>query len=58
MVDFAIETYNFFAVPFLLLFVSGYFWAGLSTLAAEWQGRLRWHRERRLALQKSAAGGA
>ena len=27
-VAFAIDTYNFFAIPFLLLFVSGYSWAG------------------------------
>lgn len=51
MVDFAIGTYNFFAVPFLLLFVSGYYWAGFATLWRELQGRLRWHRQRRLELQ-------
>jgi cellulose synthase/poly-beta-1,6-N-acetylglucosamine synthase-like glycosyltransferase len=56
MINFAIESYNFIAIPFLLLFVGGYFWAGLSTLWTEYQGRLRWHRQRRLELEKAAAG--
>jgi cellulose synthase/poly-beta-1,6-N-acetylglucosamine synthase-like glycosyltransferase len=55
MVAFAIQTWNFAAVPFLLLFVAGYYWAGFSTLYQEWQGRLRWQRERALALEKTAA---
>ncbi|MCZ2078062.1 MAG: glycosyltransferase family 2 protein [Bryobacterales bacterium] len=42
MVLFAIDTYNFFAIPFLLLFVSGYYWAGFSTLYQEWRARMRW----------------
>jgi cellulose synthase/poly-beta-1,6-N-acetylglucosamine synthase-like glycosyltransferase len=49
MVEFAIETLNFFAIPFLLLFVCGYYWAGFSTLIEEYRGRLRWQRERKLA---------
>jgi cellulose synthase/poly-beta-1,6-N-acetylglucosamine synthase-like glycosyltransferase len=48
-VAFAIETYNFFAIPFLLLFVAGYYWAGMSTLYEEWQGRLAFERARKLA---------
>ena len=28
MVVFAIESFNFLAIPFLLLFVGGYYWAG------------------------------
>lgn len=55
MVAFAIESANYLAIPFLLLFVSGYYWAGLSTLYKEYQGRLQWQRERRLALGKTAA---
>ena len=55
MVAFAIETWNFPAVPFLLLFVAGYWWAGFSTLWQEYQGRLRWQRERALALEKNTA---
>jgi len=55
MVAFAIQTWNFAAVPFLLLFVAGYYWAGFSTLYQEWQGRLRWQREQALALEKNVA---
>ncbi len=53
MVAFAIESYNFLAVPFLLLFVGGYYWAGFTTLYAEYQGRMRWQRERKLAAQEN-----
>ena len=49
MVAFAIESSNFLAIPFLLLFVGGYFWAGFSTLYQEYQGHLQWQRDRRLA---------
>ena len=55
MVKFAIDTWNFPAIPFLLLFVAGYWWAGFSTLYQELQGRLRWQRERAAALEKNAA---
>jgi len=50
MIGFAIETYNFLAIPFLMLFVGGYYWAGFATLHQEYQGRLRWLRQRRLEL--------
>jgi hypothetical protein len=53
MIDFAIETYNFFAIPFLLLFVCAYFWAGLSTLYQEFQDRIEWQRTRNLAEAES-----
>jgi len=49
MVIFAIESYNYLAVPFLLLFVGGYYWAGWTTLWQEYQGRLRWQRQLELA---------
>ena len=49
MVAFAIETYNFFSIPFLLLFVCGYYWAGFGTLYQEQQGRLRWLKQQKLA---------
>jgi cellulose synthase/poly-beta-1,6-N-acetylglucosamine synthase-like glycosyltransferase len=55
MVKFAIDTWNFPAIPFLLLFVAGYWWAGFTTLYQEFQGRLRWQRERAAALEKNAA---
>jgi cellulose synthase/poly-beta-1,6-N-acetylglucosamine synthase-like glycosyltransferase len=57
MVGFAVETYNFLVIPFLLLFVAGYFWAGFSTLWQEYQGRLRWQRQRRLEMERAAAAG-
>lgn len=50
MVVYAAETFNFLTIPFLLLFVAGYYWAGLATLYQEYQGRLRWMRQRRLEL--------
>jgi cellulose synthase/poly-beta-1,6-N-acetylglucosamine synthase-like glycosyltransferase len=41
IVWYAIETYNFFSLPFLMLFVGGYYWAGISTLWQEYQGKLQ-----------------
>ncbi|HYL36644.1 MAG TPA: glycosyltransferase [Bryobacteraceae bacterium] len=55
MTEFAIETWNFPAVPFLLLFVAGYWWAGFTTLYQEYQSKLRWQRERALALERNVA---
>jgi hypothetical protein len=49
-VVFAVQTYNFFAIPFLLLFVLGYYWAGFGTLYQEHQGRLRWLKQQKLAM--------
>jgi cellulose synthase/poly-beta-1,6-N-acetylglucosamine synthase-like glycosyltransferase len=47
---YAIDTYNFFAVPFLAIFSAGYFWAGFSVLNQEFRSLLRFQRERRLAI--------
>jgi cellulose synthase/poly-beta-1,6-N-acetylglucosamine synthase-like glycosyltransferase len=47
MVAYCIEVMNFFALPFLMIFVSGYFWAGLSTLWQEHQAKLRFERAAR-----------
>ncbi len=47
MIYFAINTYNYFTIPFLALFTSGYYWAAFATLYQEYQGKLRWLRERR-----------
>ncbi|HLJ47523.1 MAG TPA: cellulose synthase family protein [Bryobacteraceae bacterium] len=55
MIGYAIDTWNIPSIPFLLLFVVGYYWAGFSTLYQEWQGRVRWMRERRLAIEKATA---
>ena len=49
MAYFAIETSNFFAIPFLLLFVGGYYWAGFSTLLEEYREKMDWQRARKLA---------
>jgi hypothetical protein len=56
MVAFAIGSYNFLSVPFLLLFVFGYYYAGLTTLYQEHQDRLRFMREQRKPAR--AAGAA
>jgi len=48
---FAIDVDNYFALPFLLLFVGGYYWAGFSTLIQEYRDRLRASRARRPALE-------
>lgn len=49
MVAWAIDSYNFLSIPFLMLFVSGYYWAGFTTLYQEYKDRLAWQRERKLA---------
>ena len=46
---FAAESFNYLAIPFLSLFVGGYYWAGFSTLWQEYQGKLAWQRQRALA---------
>jgi hypothetical protein len=51
MVVFAIQTRNYLSLPFLSLFVGGYYWAGFGTLYQEHQGRLRWLKQQQLALQ-------
>src|ERR1019366_3226985 len=54
MIVFAIETANYFATPFLGLFVFGYWWAGFGTLYQEYQVRLRWMKQQRLELAGQA----
>jgi hypothetical protein len=54
MVYYAFDSFNYLAVPFLLLFVAGYYWAGVSTLWEEYQGRLAFERERALAVKAQA----
>jgi len=55
MIAFAIESFNFLAIPFLLLFVGGYYWAGLSTLWQEHQGRLQFESERRREAERAVS---
>jgi cellulose synthase/poly-beta-1,6-N-acetylglucosamine synthase-like glycosyltransferase len=40
-IAYAIDVYNFLSIPFLALFVGGYYWAGFSTLIQEYRDRLR-----------------
>jgi hypothetical protein len=56
MVVFAITTYNFLSIPFLSLFVFGYYWAGFSTLYQEHQSRLQWLKQRKLELRGPGVG--
>lgn len=53
MVAFAIDTLNFLAVPILLLFVGGYYWAGITTLVQEYKGRLNWERAQQAQLESA-----
>jgi cellulose synthase/poly-beta-1,6-N-acetylglucosamine synthase-like glycosyltransferase len=47
IVAYCINVMNFFALPFLLIFVSGYYWAGFSTLWQEYQQKLQFQRAAR-----------
>jgi cellulose synthase/poly-beta-1,6-N-acetylglucosamine synthase-like glycosyltransferase len=53
MVVFALESFNYLAVPFLMLFVGGYYWAGVTTLWEEYKGKLAF--ERQLAAERAEA---
>jgi len=55
-IGFAIDTGNYLALPFLVLFVAGYYWAGVSKLVDEYRGMLRWKREQALARGARVAG--
>ncbi len=44
---FAIQTYNYPTLLFLLMFVGGYYWAGFGTLWQEYQDWLRYNRAHR-----------
>ena len=56
MIGFAIDTYNFFAIPFLILFVAGYYWAAFATLYDEWRGKLAWQKAKKLAQVSQESG--
>ncbi len=55
MTAYAIETWNYPAVPFLVLFVVGYWWAAITTLYQEFQGKQQFDRKRALELEKETA---
>jgi hypothetical protein len=46
-----VNTFNYPTLPYLLLFVGGYYWAGLGTLWQEYQDRLRYNRQQRLEFE-------
>jgi cellulose synthase/poly-beta-1,6-N-acetylglucosamine synthase-like glycosyltransferase len=48
---FAVTTYNYPTLPFLALFVGGYYWAGFGTLWQEHRDRLRYNRQRSLEFE-------
>jgi cellulose synthase/poly-beta-1,6-N-acetylglucosamine synthase-like glycosyltransferase len=48
---FAVSTSNYLTLPFLGLFVGGYYWVGFGTLYQEYQDRLRHNRQRQLAFE-------
>lgn len=49
MTLYAVDTYNFIAVPLLGIFVAGYYWSSFAKLHAEVKHRLAWEKARRLA---------
>ena len=55
IVWYAIDSYNYLAIPFLALFVGGYYWAGVTTLWDEYQGKLAFERAREIAAQQVEA---
>ena len=58
LIAYAIDVWNYPSIPFLALFVAGYYWAGFSTLYQEYRGRIAWQRAQREAqvgLGESAA---
>jgi hypothetical protein len=54
MCYFAVTTYNFPSLPFLGLFVAGYYWAGFGTLYQEHQDRVRYNQQHKLAFENAA----
>jgi hypothetical protein len=54
MIVFAIQTFNYFSIPFLGLFVFGYYWAGFGTLYQEHQSYLQSLKQRKLELARQA----
>jgi hypothetical protein len=55
MILYAVDTENFLAVPFLLLFVGGYYWAGFSTLWEEYRDKVRFERAQAAVAGKQIA---
>lgn len=51
MIYYCVESLNFLSIPFLMIFVCGYYWAGFSTLWQEYQGLLQFKAATRAALE-------
>ncbi len=47
----AIDSMNYLALPFMALFVAGYYWAAIATLYQEYRLKLRWQRARQVELE-------
>jgi cellulose synthase/poly-beta-1,6-N-acetylglucosamine synthase-like glycosyltransferase len=52
---YAIDSFNFMALPFLLLFVGGYYWAGVTTLWDEYRNKLAFERQQAQAAEAEAS---
>lgn len=53
MIWHSVDTYNFLAIPFLLLFVGGYWWAAGSKLYFEYQNKLAFEKARQVQLESA-----
>ncbi len=51
IVYYCVESLNFLSIPFLMIFVCGYYWAGFSTLWQEYQGLLQFKAATKAALE-------
>jgi cellulose synthase/poly-beta-1,6-N-acetylglucosamine synthase-like glycosyltransferase len=54
MVYYCVESLNLLSIPFLMIFVSGYLWAGFSTLWQEYQGLLQFKAAAKAAALEAA----
>jgi cellulose synthase/poly-beta-1,6-N-acetylglucosamine synthase-like glycosyltransferase len=52
VVYYCVESFNFLSIPFMLIFVAGYYWAGFSTLWQEFHGLLQFKQQQKLAMQE------
>ena len=50
IVYYCVESLNLLSIPFLMIFVCGYYWAGFSTLWQEYQGLLHFKAATKAAL--------
>jgi len=52
VIYYCIESFNFLSIPFMLIFVAGYYWAGFSTLWQEFHGLLQYKQQQKLAMRE------